>query len=130
MDYKQTSIAGQQWHRFSRVVIDNPRNAAPSVTCVEQEVIALASGEVIRDVGNLGFPFDPMAEFDIINPDTNLPTGQKGRGYQVYALVYSYVMGEAAKRDVAVAAAAAAAVAAAAELALHPNGAPPIQEAP
>lgn len=122
MDYKQTNIAGQQWHRFSRIVIDNPRNAAPSVTCVEQEVIALASGEIIRDVGNLNFPFDPSAQFDILNPDTNLPTGATATGAQVYALVYGYVMHQAAKRDAATAAAADAAAAAAAELALHPSG--------
>jgi len=98
-DYKQTSIAGQQWNRFSRVVIDNPRNAAPSVICVEQEVIALEAGEVVRDVGNLHFPFDPSAEFPILNPVTNEPTGATATGAQVYALVYGYVMSEAAKRD-------------------------------
>ena len=76
MDYKQTTIAGQKWHRFSRIVIDNPRAQAPSVVCVEQEVIALESGEVIRDVGNLNFAFDPDTQFEIINPLTNEPTGQ------------------------------------------------------
>jgi hypothetical protein len=110
-DYKQTTVAGQQWNRFSRIVIDNPRNAAPSVLCVEQEVIALAQGEVIRDIGNLSFPFDPAAQFNILDPATNLPTGQTANGIDVYALVFSYVMAEAAKRDAAIAAAAAAAAA-------------------
>lgn len=112
-DYKQTTIAGQQWNRFPRIVIDNPRNAAPSVLCVEQQVIALAQGEVFRDIGNLNFPFDPSTQFDILDPNTNLPTGAKGTGAQVYALVYGYVMDQAAKRDAAIAAAAAAA---------HPSG--------
>jgi hypothetical protein len=107
MDYKETSIAGQQWHRFSRVVIDNPYQGFPSVVCVEQEVIALASGPLIRDVANLNFPFDPAAVVDIIDPSTNLPTGGTVDGATIYAMVYSYVMAEAAKRDAALAAAAA-----------------------
>lgn len=100
-DYKQNSIVGEQWHRFSHIVINNPRNAAPSVICVEQAVIALEAGEVVRDVGNLNFPFDPSAEFDILDPATNLPTGATATGAQVYALVYGYVMDQAAKRDAA-----------------------------
>ncbi|WP_426106362.1 hypothetical protein [Massilia sp. TSP1-1-2] len=111
-DYKQTIIAGEQWNRFSRIVIDNPRNIAPTVLCVEQEVIALENGEVVRDIGNLNFPFDPATQFDIIDPATNVPTGQKAYGGQVYALVYSYVMAEAAKRDLANAQAEADAIAA------------------
>lgn len=101
MDYKQTEVTGQAWHRFSRVVIDNPRDQAPSVVCVEQEVIALESGEIVRDVGNLNFGFDPTAQFPLLNPLTNEPTGQYASGAAVYALVYSYVMAEAAKRDAA-----------------------------
>lgn len=100
-DYKQTNIAGQQWHRFGRVVIDNPRDAAPTVICVEQEVIALASGEIVRDIGNLNFPFDPSAVFDILDPITNLPTGATGTGAQVYGLIYGYIMHQAALRDAA-----------------------------
>lgn len=123
-DYKQTTINGQKWNRFSRVVVNNPRAVAPSVTCVEEEVIQFDGQETIRQVGNLDFPFNPAETFDILNPDTNLPTGQKGSGAMAYALIYGYVMHETAKRDAAIAAAAAAAEAAAAELALHPNGVP------
>lgn len=100
-NYKQTTIAGQQWNRFSRIVIDNPRSAAPSVMCVEQEVIALGEGEVVRDIGNIGFPFDPEASFPVIDPVTNESFGVMATGAEVYALVYSYVMAEAEKRDIA-----------------------------
>lgn len=112
MDYKQASIAGSQWHRFSRIVINNPRPGAPSITCVEQEVTALASDEIARDVGNLNFAFDPAAVIAVLDPTTNVATGATTTGAQIYALVYSYVMSEAAKRDAALAAAAAAAAAA------------------
>lgn len=100
-DYKQTTIAGDLWHRFGGIHISNPRPGQPTVLCVEQEVLALPTGELIRDVGNLGFIFDPSAEFKILNPITNEPTGAYATGAQVYALVFSYVMAEAAKRDFA-----------------------------
>ena len=108
-DYKQTTIAGQRWNRFPRIVIENPRSAAPTVLCVEQEVIALEAGEFVRDIGNLNFPFDPSAQFPIINPLTNEPVGAMASGGDVYALVYSYVMNEAAKRDASALAAQVAA---------------------
>lgn len=101
-DYKQSNIVGQKWNRFSRIVIDNPRSAAPSVMCVEQEVISLGDDEVVRDIGNLSFPFNPAEEFDILDPSTNMSTGQTASGAMVYALVYSFVMGQALKRDVPV----------------------------
>lgn len=107
-DYKQTGIAGSKWHRFGRIVIDNPRTAAPSVLCVEQEVIALADNEIVREVGNLSFPFDPNLQFEIIDPVSNTGTGQFASGGAVYALVYSYVMHMATERDRAAVAAAEA----------------------
>lgn len=107
-DYKQSNVLGQKWSRFGRVVIDNPRGAAPSVLCVEQEVIALGESEVVRDVGNLNFPFDPSLQFEIIDPISNTGTGQFANGGAAYALVYSYVMHMATERDRAAVAAAAA----------------------
>lgn len=99
-DYKESTVAGTKWHRFSRVVIDNPRNAAPSVICVEQEVIALGSNEIMRDIGNLNFQFDPAFSFNTLNPVTGAVTGT-ATGAQALALVYSYVMAQAALRDAA-----------------------------
>lgn len=99
MDYKETTVAGQRWHRFSKIVIDNPRPGTPSVLCVEQEVIALGDTEVSREVNNLYFPFNPEAVFPVLNPVTGQATGDSATGGMVYALVWSLVMAEAAKRD-------------------------------
>ncbi|MET3135602.1 hypothetical protein AAKU55_005914 [Oxalobacteraceae bacterium GrIS 1.11] len=89
MEYKENSVAGNAWRRFSRIVIDNARLHTPVIVCVEQEVIALEAGEVLRDVSNLNFPFNPGEAFAVLNPDTNEPTGIEASGAQVYALVYS-----------------------------------------
>lgn len=127
-DYKQNDIAGQKWNRFSRIVVDNPRLGAPTVTCVEQEVIAMEGSEVVRDIGNLAFPFDPAATFPLLNPETGEPVGQMGAGIQAYVLIYSYVMFEAKKRDGSTAAANAAAIAA--EVAANVAAAAAVPKAP
>ena len=103
MDYKETNVTGSAWHRFSRIVIENTRHQPPSIICVEQEVIALDAGEILRDVGNLNFAFSPADSFAVLDPETNLPTGVVATGAQVYAVVYSYVMAQAIARDGALA---------------------------
>lgn len=102
-DYKETEVAGTSWQRFSRVVIENPRNGAPSVLCVEQRVTNLGEDqpEIIQDIGNLGFPFDPAAVIPVVNPETMEPTGETITGMDIYVGIYSYVMMMAAARDAA-----------------------------
>lgn len=102
MDYQQTEITGQQWHRFSQILIENRRNETPFVRCLEQEVTVLQNGEIVRDVSPLNFMFDPALEFEVLNPLTNEPTGTTSTGADVYTLVFSYVMAMAKKRDNAV----------------------------
>lgn len=99
MDYKETEVAGTAWHRFSRIMVDNPYQQLPQIACVEQEVVTLPAGFFARDVGTMIFPFDPNEEFDILDPTTNQLSGQTGTAAQVYALVYSLVLHEAMKRD-------------------------------
>lgn len=101
MDYKQSDVAGTTWHRFNRVVIENPYLGQPVVKCAEQECITLPTGDFIRDIDMLSFNFDPLAEFPLLDPTTNEPLGSLGSGLNAYVLVYSYVMHEAAKRDAA-----------------------------
>lgn len=98
-DYKESNVTGRSWNRFCRVVIDNPRNASPSVLCVEQEITALGDKDIQRDIGNLGFVFDPAASFPALHPETHEPTGATLTGAEVYVAVLSYVMSEAKKRD-------------------------------
>lgn len=98
-DYKESVVSGVQWHRFRRIVIDNPRLQAPSVTCLEEQVVSVDGVEQRQDVGVLAFRFDPAAVFPVLDPETGEPTGDTATGAQVYALIYGYVMSEAARRD-------------------------------
>lgn len=110
MDYKASNVAGSEYHRFSRVVIDVPLNATPQIICVEQSVLRLPDGRtpIIQDVGNLNFSFDIEACFPLLNPATGEPTGQTISGAEVYAAIWSVVMAKAKERDEAVVAAAQA----------------------
>lgn len=98
-EYKETSVAGTLWNRFSRVVIENPRSGNPYIHCVEQEVLNAGEKEIVRDIGNLGFSFQQDYEFDLLNPLDNTPTGEKAKMSDVYVLVYSCVLSKAKERD-------------------------------
>lgn len=98
-DYKESNVAGVQWHRFRRITIDNPRLGVPTVTCDEEQVLSAGGAEHRQDVGAMAFRFDPAAEFPVLDPETGEPTGATATGAQVYALIYGYVLAEAARRD-------------------------------
>lgn len=98
-DYKESNVAGVQWHRFRRITIDNPRLGVPTVTCMEEQVLSVDGVEQRRDVGVLAFRFDPAAVFPVLDPETGEPTGHTATGAEVYALIYGYVLAEAARRD-------------------------------
>lgn len=100
-DYQEANVSGKSWHRFGRIVIDNPRNGVPTILCVEQEVTSLGEKEIVRDIGNLGFVFDPNAVIPILDPTTMQPTGQTISGTELYVSIFSAVMQQAAIRDAA-----------------------------
>lgn len=113
-DYKESSITGTVYHRFSRIVVDNPRGAEAHIICVEQEVVVMPDREIVRDIGNLGFMFDPGKLYPEMSPITGEPTGNTITGADIHRALFSAVMAEATERDAAVTAAKEAAIAAAA----------------
>lgn len=98
-EYKESNVNGVSWNRFKEIRICNPRNEVPHVICSEEQVVSADGAEQRTEIGSMGFRFDPSIEFPVLDPSTNQPTGQIATGAQVYALIYSYVLAEAAKRD-------------------------------
>lgn len=95
-EFKEWTGNAKKWSRFDQVIINNPSGSAPYVTCREQEVLDLGGGErIVRNVGQLNFAFDPTYTFPLLDPTTNLPTGQTASMGDVYALVYSAVLAQA-----------------------------------
>lgn len=71
-NYQSTQISGESWKRISRVQIDNPRNATPSLLMVEDEVINMGTKELATTVANLSCQFDAsdpddVALYDLLN---------------------------------------------------------------
>jgi hypothetical protein len=101
-DYKESVIDGLTWQRCSQIVVDNPRDGAPSVRFDEEEILALADGrEVRRALGTLTQPFDPAQEIPLRNPATSELTGEIATYGAAYALLYSAYMAAAEARDTA-----------------------------
>ncbi len=103
-DYKQTTATATTWQRCNQIVIDNPRNGAPSVRFDEETVTALAIGEEIRhQVGTLSLPFDPAQTIPLRDPASGELTGQESSYGMAYVLLYSAYMAAAQARDAAAA---------------------------
>ncbi|MCO6057290.1 hypothetical protein NG726_11475 [Pseudomonas sp. MOB-449] len=103
-DYKETDVAGTSWVRCGYLGINNPRplEGVPSVTFVEEEVIALGGGrELINKQGNLieNFTADNATEqFDLLHPESGVVLGRMT--YQeLYVALASAYRHVALKRD-------------------------------
>lgn len=103
-DYKQATTAATTWQRCNQIVIDNPRQGAPSVRFDEETVTAMALGdEIRRPVGTLSLPFDPAQPIPLRDPATGELTGQTSSYGAAYVLLFSAYMAAAQARDTAAA---------------------------
>ena len=99
-DYKEAAVTGTSWQRCCQIVIDNPRNAVPTVRFDEESVMAMSDGtEVRRTVGNLALPFDPAKLIPLRDPATGELTGDVSSYGMAYVLLYSAYLAAATERD-------------------------------
>ncbi len=99
-DYKEAAITGTAWQRCHQIVIDNPRNAVPSVRFDEESVLALADHtEMRRTVGTLALDFDPATPIPLRDPATGELTGETSSYGAAYVLLYSAYLAAATARD-------------------------------
>lgn len=100
-EYKEQSLAGKQWTRGCRVVIDNPRNAVPTVSIFEEKVFLSEEGtDIIIPSGSFVNDFNPEGVFDLHDPATNKKIdGETFSGKELYQMIYSYYMNLAKARD-------------------------------
>ena len=101
-NYKETAVAGTQWQRAVRVVIDNPYRGIPSINFVEETAISLGEDDVItRLTGNLTDIFDPAKTFPLKDPDTGADLGREVSYGEIYVILNSLYRKLAADRDTA-----------------------------
>ena len=58
-NYQETLVNGTSWKRASRVIINNPLNALPSIIFMEDEVIMIENKTIITPVATLEATYEP-----------------------------------------------------------------------
>ena len=99
-NYKETTIAGTSWVRCSTVIIQNDLGETPTVVFTEQKIINLdGAQQIVQPTGSVRLGFDPTATLALVDPDTNLPTGETVTHAQAYQILHSAYIQAAMARD-------------------------------
>lgn len=98
--------SGGKFKRWPSVVINNPYDGMPSITCMEENVFVLGSDVTITSASNLTFPFAPSFTFPLYDKQSSDLLQESVSGMDVYNMIYSYILEVARLRDEAAALAA------------------------
>ena len=98
-DYKETTINGTAWQRAQLIIMSNHLGQLPTVTYQEEEILALDSGNIQRPVGQLSYTIDPLAEIELVDVETLLPTGETIPVALVHQALFSDYINRAKARD-------------------------------
>lgn len=98
-NYKESDISGVAWQRCHTVSIQNSLELQKKIDFQEEQVIDI-SGKIYHEwVAGCSANFDPTASFDILDPQTNVATGQTMTHEDLYIALYSLYMQVASERD-------------------------------
>lgn len=99
-NYKESSVAGTSWVRCSTVIIQNDLGETPTVVFTEQRVINLdGAQQIVQPMGSVRLGFDPATPLPLVDPATNLPTGETVTHAQAYQILHSAYIQAAMARD-------------------------------
>lgn len=98
-DYKETTVNGTAWQRAQLIIMSNHLGQLPTVTYQEEEILALDSGNIQRPVGQLSYTIDPLAEIELVDVETLLPTGETIPVALVHQALFSDYIVRAKARD-------------------------------
>jgi hypothetical protein len=98
-DYKETTINGTAWQRAQLIIMSNHLGQLPTVTYQEESILALADGNIQRPVGQLSYTIDPLAEIELVDVETLLPTGETIPVALVHQALFSDYINRAKARD-------------------------------
>ena len=104
--YNETNVTGESWIRSNKVICLNEYNTTPSIFFQEEELFNFSDGKVIK---NPYSPMNPVAinltyenattEFELIDPVTELPTGNTATYQDLHVLIHSLYFHLASIRD-------------------------------
>jgi hypothetical protein len=100
-DYKESSLSGTEWQRCNVVVVTNPLGGKPKIAFEEERIVSVGGRVIKEGIGGCQKSFDSDGMFPLLDPATNLPTGQTMGHAALYQALYSLYMQTATERDAA-----------------------------
>ena len=100
-DYKEAALSGTEWQRCKTVIINNPLVGLKSIFFQEERVISIGGQDFKQPLDGCSKNFSTEGVFTLIDPITNLPTGQNMTHNELYVALYSLYMQTALERDTA-----------------------------
>jgi hypothetical protein len=101
LNYKESVVNGTVWQRCHTVTARNPFGGQPKVEFAEEKIIMLDGEPINQWAQGCAVNFAPDGTFPLLDPLTNLPTGQSMTHAQVFQVLYSLYMQTATARDAA-----------------------------
>lgn len=99
-DYQQQTISGSSYQRAARIVIENPRNALPSATFVEEKVVMTGETSTALPAGVFAITISDFAEvINLRDPTTWELTGTTTTMGELYTALASVYWQKALDRD-------------------------------
>lgn len=104
--YNETSVTGESWIRSNKIICTNEYEQPPTIYYQEEELFNFSDGKVVKQLyGTLNpvvetfTPANANTSFAVIDPETELPTGNTATYQDLYVLVHSLYFHLAAIRD-------------------------------
>jgi hypothetical protein len=104
MDYKASTVTGDQWQRCNRITIDNHYGQTPQITMHEELLTVVGGKTFAENAGAVYVEFNPDAVIDLLDPTTGEPLGASMTQGQIHVAMWSLYMASALARDAALAA--------------------------
>lgn len=98
-NYKEEEVVGQAWQRCYELVVQNPYQGTPTIRFLEESVVAVGGRSITTMADTCSTVYNANQEFDILDPKTGEPTGQKLTHKDLYNYLYSLYIKTATDRD-------------------------------
>lgn len=98
-NYLETTASGVTWQRCNSLQISNELGATPVIRFGEEKVFNIDGTIVKKGMMGCAVLFDPTATISLVDPATNLPTGETITHAEVYRILHSAYLQAAMARD-------------------------------
>ena len=98
-NYIEVSASGVIWKRCRWVDIENPLNGPRTIRFQEEDVVQMPDKTLTSLSGSCAATFSLSGEVPLLDPLTNLPTGEVISHAEIYRILHSVYIQTATARD-------------------------------